>query len=559
MPKQRRILRHKKNAKRKVKVIKHEQQPKSELTEEDLKNIPPHMLDKIPAGAALKPSAATLHRMMMQQFAPMYNPMPFYTQQQQQATNMKNDNDIKEQAVNQAKQDMVVENERKRKIARQDAANKREAAREEHNIKMEKQELDQAAKVEQQKQHLERQNKELEYRKQLLDKDNEINQLNMKKDDMEAINRQIEHNIEMKRKQSKIDELQHKYDAVEQRNKELVDEYDALVETIDNYNSSPVKKKYKEMYTNNAKLEAENVILENVRKAREEAFIIKMKNQTYNDDMNFMYTDVMQADLQKVIKELADQKDTEASIKRKIERVEFLEGKAEQIWQEQQNQELENARLNKLVSLSTAELPSDSAVEAATKEMENKQKQQEIDNNISLQRKIVESKVAQGQLDYLKSKQSEDNMKLVAQVESAIEQENIKANELKKTAKLYKDAKQQQILNTIKKDVNNIVIAGAEPAPKLWEGISTSMSTQEQNVHLQVTNDEYIRANQSNDNYRRMQERIRAVYDSNTPDGQTFREWAEASNVDVKDLNEAGLVEMVDAFKQATDIDLLRG
>ena len=557
MPKQRRILRHKKNAKRKVKVIKHEQQPS--LTEEDLKNIPPHMLDKIPAGAALKPSAATLHRMMMQQFAPMYNPMPFYTQQQQQATNMKNDNDIKEQAVNQAKQDMVVENERKRKIARQDAANKREAAREEHNIKMEKQELDQAAKVEQQKQHLERQNKELEYRKQLLDKDNEINQLNMKKDDMEAINRQIEHNIEMKRKQSKIDELQHKYDAVEQRNKELVDEYDALVETIDNYNSSPVKKKYKEMYTNNAKLEAENVILENVRKAREEAFIIKMKNQTHNDDMNFMYTDVMQADLQKVIKELAAQKDTEASIKRKIERVEFLEGKAEQIWQEQQNQELENARLNKLVSLSTAELPSDSAVEAATKEMENQQKQAEIDHNIELQRKIVESKVAQGQLDYLKSKQSEDNMKLVAQVESAIEQENIKANELKKTAKLYKDAKQHQILNTIKKDVNNIVIAGAEPAPKLWEGISTSMSTQEQNVRLQVTNDEYIRANQSNDNYRRMQERIRAVYDSNTPDGQTFREWAEASNVDVKDLNEAGLVEMVDAFKQATDIDLLRG
>ena len=557
MPKQRRILRHKKNAKRKVKVIKHEQQPS--LTEEDLKNIPPHMLDKIPAGAALKPSAATLHRMMMQQFAPMYNPMPFYTQQQQQATNMKNDNDIKEQAVNQAKQDMVVENERKRKIARQDAANKREAAREEHNIKMEKQELDQAAKVEQQKQHLERQNKELEYRKQLLDKDNEINQLNMKKDDMEAINRQIEHNIEMKRKQSKIDELQHKYDAVEQRNKELVDEYDALVETIDNYNSSPVKKKYKEMYTNNAKLEAENVILENVRKAREEAFIIKMKNQTYNDDENFIYTDVMQAELQKAIKELADQKDTEASIKRKIERIGFLEGKAEQIWQEQQNQELENARLNKLVSLSTAELPSDSAVEAATKEMENKQKQQEIDNNISLQRKIVESKVAQGQLDYLKSKQSEDNMKLVAQVESAIEQENIRANELKKTAKLYKDAKQQQILNTIKKDVNNIVIAGAEPAPKLWEGISTSMSTQEQNVRLQVTNEEYIRANQSNDNYRRMQERIRAVYDSNTPDGQTFREWAEASNVDVKDLNEAGLVEMVDAFKQATDIDLLRG
>ena len=557
MPKQRRILRHKKNAKRKVKVIKHEQQPS--LTEEDLKNIPPHMLDKIPAGAALKPSAATLHRMMMQQFAPMYNPMPFYTQQQQQATNMKNDNDIKEQAVNQAKQDMVVENERKRKIARQDAANKREAAREEHNIKMEKQELDQAAKVEQQKQHLERQNKELEFRKQLLDKDNEINQLNMKKDDMEAINRQIEHNIEMKRKQSKIDELQHKYDAVEQRNKELVDEYDALVETIDNYNSSPVKKKYKEMYTNNAKLEAENVILENVRKAREEAFIIKMKNQTYNDDENFIYTDVMQAELQKAIKELADQKDTEASIKRKIERIGFLEGKAEQIWQEQQNQELENARLNKLVSLSTAELPSDSAVEAATKEMENKQKQQEIDNNISLQRKIVESKVAQGQLDYLKSKQSEDNMKLVAQVESAIEQENIKANELKKTAKLYKDAKQQQILNTIKKDVNNIVIAGAEPAPKLWEGISTSMSTQEQNVRLQVTNEEYIRANQSNDNYRRMQERIRAVYDSNTPDGQTFREWAEASNVDVKDLNEAGLVEMVDAFKQASGIDLLRG
>ena len=87
MVKQRRILRHKKNMKRKVRTTKEQQT--TQLSEEDIKNIPPHLLDKIPAGASLKPSAATLHRMMMQQFAPMYNPMPFYTQQQQQATNMR--------------------------------------------------------------------------------------------------------------------------------------------------------------------------------------------------------------------------------------------------------------------------------------------------------------------------------------------------------------------------------------------------------------------------------------------------------------------------------------
>ena len=70
--------------------------------------LPPHILDKIPPGLSMKPNAATIRQITMQQMTRNMMPLPFnLTPQQQQVQNMKSNNDLKENAINQAKQDMI--------------------------------------------------------------------------------------------------------------------------------------------------------------------------------------------------------------------------------------------------------------------------------------------------------------------------------------------------------------------------------------------------------------------------------------------------------------------
>lgn len=56
---------------------------------------------------------------------------------------MKNDNDIKEQIIiNQVKQDMMIDHERKRKLQKEDAKNEREMQVIEHDLALEQKQVE---------------------------------------------------------------------------------------------------------------------------------------------------------------------------------------------------------------------------------------------------------------------------------------------------------------------------------------------------------------------------------------------------------------------------------
>ena len=102
-------------------------------------DLPPHILDKIPPGLSMKPNAATIRQIAMQQMTRNMFPLNYnLTPQQQQVQNMKSNNDLKENAINQAKQDMINENERKRELQRQEAETKRENQQRKHDIENER-------------------------------------------------------------------------------------------------------------------------------------------------------------------------------------------------------------------------------------------------------------------------------------------------------------------------------------------------------------------------------------------------------------------------------------
>ena len=115
-------------------------------------DLPPHILDKIPPGMSIRPNAASIKQMAMQQMTRNMIPLPFnLTPQQQQVQNMRSNNDLKENAINQAKQDMINENERKRALQKQEADAKRENQLFKHTLDAERQQFDQQQKLNEEK------------------------------------------------------------------------------------------------------------------------------------------------------------------------------------------------------------------------------------------------------------------------------------------------------------------------------------------------------------------------------------------------------------------------
>ena len=121
------------------KIVKRKIAPKSNdihFTEDDLRNIPPHLLDKIPAGMGLKPNLASIRAMAAQRFATHFVQMPIQSAQQAQVQNMKNENDIKQQALNQTAQDRIVEMDRKKDLTKQKYQQDMEHRKQEQDLKL---------------------------------------------------------------------------------------------------------------------------------------------------------------------------------------------------------------------------------------------------------------------------------------------------------------------------------------------------------------------------------------------------------------------------------------
>ena len=211
MPKRRIIRRRNKAVKRKTvsssSLKSHDQQ----LNENDL---PPHLLDKIPSSMSLRPTPQTLRSMLMQRLAPSYIQMPTMSPQQQQVQNLKNNNDIKEQAINQTKQDMINENERKRTLTRKEAEQKREQTKMKNEIENERQEL-----------------------KQQQDYERTMNELNIKKRQLEYEKMMNEHDAEALKKKNEIETQkalieQMKYENQRMRNEIDNNDYSNKINTL---------------------------------------------------------------------------------------------------------------------------------------------------------------------------------------------------------------------------------------------------------------------------------------------------------------------------------------
>ena len=527
----------------------------NELFDKDITNVPPHLLDKIPAGASLRPTAATLRQMTMQQLAPMYNPMPIFPQQQQ-AANLKNANDIREQTLNQSKQDFIIQNERKRDINRQESEFKIESKRQEHETAMEKDRLNQQAKMEETRKKLEREQQHLKFRQEELNKDNEINRLAMQVDDLTAINKQFEHNINTLKQQSQIEEKKRKYNQVLQRNQELNYEYNALIKTIKSFDGSPMKKRYKKLYEENAKLATEAEMLEKLKNTKQEAFMKNIENDALsNINLHAQFTPT-RIKLQQSQVALAKQINRNEELERKLNRIKYLANKTEDIWQEQQDKELEAKRLEEQLKHSKTELPVADAIETVKKDIENKQKKDEIETKIKLQKLITDGKLLDAKKEFIGSQDYLSREELLAELDKAIQAAETKNKLAEDSIKLFIRAKQKQLDNEALNIANDAYISGRDPVSELMGMVNTGMDAMDRNAKFKIAGEEAEHMKQAMDIYRRKHEKVMGLYSANSPQGEAFRTYIEQNRINLSGMGPTELEHLAECVKTDIGLDL---
>ena len=222
----------------------------AKLTDEQLSTIPPHLLDKIPSSMSLKPNAQTMRSMLMQRLAPPYVQMPLMSPQQQQAQTLKNSNDIREQSLNQDKQNLIIQKDRQASLQREEA-----------NVKIEQQQLKQHAQYEKEKQNIKLKKQKVDFDKQLTSEDGEIMKKKREAENLEALVQQAKFENERAKKQIENDEYANKIKSLTKELGVITSENKGLLTALDKMTTENQLADIAKLTENIVKTRAHNMVL----------------------------------------------------------------------------------------------------------------------------------------------------------------------------------------------------------------------------------------------------------------------------------------------------------
>jgi hypothetical protein len=243
--------------------------------------LPPHILDQIPAGTSLRPSLSSMRQIAAQKLATPFLPLPFnLTPQQQQVQNMRNNNDLKENAINQAKQDMINENERKRSLQKQEVDFKRENQLMKQALDNEKQEFEQKRKLSDEKHKLEHQLRDLKFQKSLMEGDKVIRAQKIKNEAQLALVEQAKYENQKLKETIEKNELNTKFKQYEEQYNDIVAQNAALSKTIEKMSSEKFSNDYNELIENISHAKAHNRILTTLKETQNKLIEERILNMT---------------------------------------------------------------------------------------------------------------------------------------------------------------------------------------------------------------------------------------------------------------------------------------
>ena len=287
------------------------------------KQLPQHVLDQIPSGTSLRPSLSSMRQLMAQKMATPVLPLPFnLTPQQQQVQNMRSSNDLKEEAINQAKQDMINENERKRSLQKKEVDVKRENQLIKHALDSEKQQFDQSQKLAEESHKLKLQGKEIEFKKKLLDGDNAIHTQRIKNEQQLALIEQAKYENEKLKQQYNTNDLNNRFKKSKNEFDDITAQNTALENAIKKLGSEDFVKGYNELISNLTEAKARNHILMSLKEQQQklaEEHVLSMITPT-NEQLDAQY-ETMKGDIQGLQASLADQIKLKQEAQEKMDKI----------------------------------------------------------------------------------------------------------------------------------------------------------------------------------------------------------------------------------------------
>ena len=279
--------------------------PNVELPPINPKEIPQHLLDKLPSGFKLNSSMQDLRRTMMnsltQPFIPQISP------QQQQLNQLRDNNDNKERLINDVARSLEQERERKKELKMKENENKMKNQDNEHELKMREQELKNEIENKKMKHKIEEKQRELDYQEAKLNSthslataedafNSKLAELNEKKIENERLTTEIKNN-----------QIKSNFDKAERTVESLRIENEAMKKTLEELKTEYFLKQFHERVNEQQKLTFENELLNAMLKQERENQCLKLEKKFQPDENSVKAVEEQyKKELEKVKKETLD-------------------------------------------------------------------------------------------------------------------------------------------------------------------------------------------------------------------------------------------------------------
>ena len=527
--------------KRKSRKQKHHVKP-SQNEPINSAELPPHILDKIPPGLSLKPNAATIRQIAMQQMTRNMMPLNYnLTPQQQQVQNMKSNNDLKENAINQAKQDMINENERKRALQRQEADAKRENQLFKHNLDAERQQFDQQQKLNEEKHKLERQKEDLEFQRKLIEGSNGINEQKLKNEEQLALIQQMKYENEKLKTQLATNDLNNRFAQYQNQYNDIKTENEALIKTIEKLNSEDFQTEFTALVNNLSEARARNRVLNTLNEQRKKLIDEELmrKIEPTDEQMKAMY-EQNKKDIEGLQASLAKQSTDKQKRMDEIDRVNNLRKYKHNLVIENDNLgneihalserikgfKLNGAELKKLVS------------EKVKAEMTRDIEKEKVEHQQETKGIMEDLFAAQEKQNIMNSEEYGERMKAIAW--SRVRNEHLKAQRdyINESSKYQAEAQRAKLDNEARQIAHDAITEGNDVIEALENEISTDLTPQKSTALFKQIAAQSQLINQQETEKMTLVHKMIQLLDSPGGKGDGFRALLEVKHSGAEDLRQ---------------------
>ena len=504
--------------------------------------LPPHILDKIPPGLSLKPNAATIRQIAMQQMTRNMMPLNYnLTPQQQQVQNMKSNNDLKENAINQAKQDMINENERKRALQRQEADAKRENQLFKHNLDAERQQFDQQQKLNEQKHKLERQKEDLEFQRKLIEGSNGINEQKLKNEEQLALIQQMKYENEKLKTQLATNDLNNRFAQYQNQYNDIKTENEALIKTIEKLNSEDFQTEFTALVNNLSEARARNRVLNMLTEQRKKLIDEELmrKIEPTEKQMKSMF-DQTKKDIEGLQASLAKQSNDKQKKMDEMDRFNNLRKYKHNLSIENDNLANEIYGLNERIKGSIInEMELKKLVGQKVKaEMTRDIEKEKVEHQQETKGIMEDLFAAQEKQNIMNSKEYGEHMKVIAW--SRVRNEHLKAQRdyINESSKYQAEAQRAKLDNEARQIAHNAITEGNDVIEALEDEISTDLTPQKSTALFKQIAAQSQLINQQETEKMTLVHTMLQLLDSPGGNGDRFRALLEEKHSGAQDLRQ---------------------